>query len=78
MPILFNEQFDSVGHPHQILESTTRNGGPQVRIKAIMQTTDTVNKNKRIYPKEILMRAVDKIKPMIEQHALTGELKTCL
>ena len=75
IPVLFNEQFaDSIGHPHEILESTNRNGGMQVRIKTILQTCNDVNKNKRIYPKEVLQRAVEKIKPLMEQHALTGEL----
>ena len=72
--LLFNEQFDPSEHQHQLLESTTRNGGPQVKIKAIMQTTDEVNKNKRIYPKDVLAEGIEKIRPLIEQHALTGEL----
>ena len=73
--LLFNEQFsDTLEHPHQILESTMRNGRPKVKIKAVLQTTDDVNKNKRVYPKSILQEAVEKIKPLIETHALTGEL----
>ena len=72
--LLFNEQFDSSEHKHQLLESTTRNGGPQVKIKTVLQTCDSVNKNKRIYPKSVLMKGVEKIRPLIEQHALTGEL----
>ena len=72
--LLFNEQFDPSEHKHQLLESTTRNGGPQVKIKATMQTTDEVNKNKRIYPKDVLAEGIEKIRPLIEQHALTGEL----
>ena len=39
-----------------------------------MQTANDVNKNKRIYPKDILAEAIEKIKPLMEQHALTGEL----
>lgn len=54
-----------------------RNGRPKVKIKAILQTTDETNKNKRIYPKEILQEAVEKLKPLIKSHALTGELITC-
>ena len=76
--LLFNEQFDPSDHKHELLESTNRNGGPQVKIKAILQTANEANKNKRIYPKDVLMRGVEKIKPLIEQHALTGELITCL
>ena len=74
IPTIFTEEFEPTGIKHQLLEATTRNGGPQVRIKTILQTCDDVNKNKRIYPKEVLQRAVEKIRPMMEQHALTGEL----
>jgi hypothetical protein len=75
IPTIFTEEFEPIaGQKHQLLEATTRNGGPQVKIKTILQTCDDVNKNKRIYPKSVLMHGVEKIRPLIEQHALTGEM----
>ncbi len=74
IPTIFTEEFGEFNGRHQILESTMRGGRPKVKIKAVLQTADDPNKNKRIYPKEVLMRGVEKLKPLIEQHALTGEL----
>lgn len=45
-----------------------------MKIKTVLQTCDEPNKNKRIYPKSVLMNGIEKIRPLIEQHALTGEL----
>ena len=75
IPTIFTEEFEPIsGQKHQLLEATTRNGGPQVKIKAIMQTANDVNKNKRIYPKDVLEEGIEKLKPLMKQHALTGEL----
>lgn len=59
----------------KILESTQNSEGkPQVTIKTILQTCDDVNKNKRIYPKEILQKAVNDLKEDAKANKILGEL----
>lgn len=71
---IFNETSSFIREGTQLLESTTSNGKPQVKIKTILQTCDDVNQNKRIYPKAILQKAVANIRPMLDNHTLVGEL----
>jgi hypothetical protein len=47
---------------------------PKAKIKSVLQTVDDVNKNKRIYPKNILERALTTLSPMIQTRTLLGEL----
>lgn len=47
---------------------------PKTKIRSVLQTTDDVNKNKRIYPKNIVERALTSLSPLIETRTLLGEL----
>ncbi len=47
---------------------------PKAKIKTILQTTDDINKNKRIYPRKIIERALVSLAPLVESRTLLGEL----
>lgn len=58
---------------HEILE-TSQIERDMYAIKAILQTTDTVNKNKRIYPTKLLSEEIENIRPIANKLELLGEL----
>ena len=49
-------------------------GNKKYYLKGIFSKVDTPNKNKRIYPRSVMESAIDKVKPLMEQRGLVGEL----
>jgi hypothetical protein len=49
-------------------------GEPRIRVTAVVQEADTVNKNKRIYPRETLDDAVQALMPLIKEKRVFCEV----
>lgn len=47
---------------------------PKVKIRTVLQTTDDVNFNKRIYPRYLVEKAINSLQPLIQSRTLLGEL----
>ena len=58
--------------PEMIKESRDRNGG-KILMKGILQKSDTLNQNGRIYPREILEREVRNYQKFIQENRALGE-----
>lgn len=58
--------------PDQIKESREMNGG-KIIMKGVLQKSDTLNQNGRIYPKEILEREVRNYQKFIKENRALGE-----
>jgi len=59
--------------PDMIKESRDRNGG-KIIMKGILQKSDTLNQNGRIYPKPILEREIRNYQKFIVENRALGEL----
>lgn len=58
--------------PQLIRESINNNG--KVLVQGVIQRADALNQNKRIYPKPILMREVQKYMQLVQERRSLGEL----
>ena len=58
----------------EILQESKFGDFNTVKFKALLMEADTVNRNKRIYPKRILEQAIESVKPMMEKRNFGGEL----
>ena len=58
--------------PEMIKESRDNNGG-KILMKGILQKSDTLNQNGRIYPEEILNREVRNYQKFIQENRALGE-----
>lgn len=47
---------------------------PRVMVKGILQKAETLNQNKRVYPREILKREIDNYQKLIQEKRAFGEL----
>jgi len=52
---------------------TKENADNTLKFQAIMQVTEVMNANRRIYPTELLMRHIDIAQPMVAKKRLFGE-----
>ncbi len=59
--------------PEMIVESKEKNGG-KIILKGIIQKSDTLNQNGRIYPLAILQREVNNYQKFIKERRALGEL----
>jgi hypothetical protein len=66
LPII-NEKFE-------ILQESRFGDFDTVRFKALLMEADTVNRNKRIYPRRVLEQAIESVKGMMEKRNFGGEL----
>jgi hypothetical protein len=73
---LLNENFiaPSEGATELLETSSVGYRMPKARIKTVLQTLNEVNKNKRVYPKYILEKSLNEIRPIIKSRSLLGEL----
>lgn len=73
---LLNENFiaPSKGATELLETSSVGYRMPKARIKTVLQTLNEVNKNKRVYPKYILEKSLNEIRPIIKSRSLLGEL----
>lgn len=59
--------------PESITESLARNAG-RLLVQGVIQRANSLNQNKRFYPKPILMREVEKYQQLIKERRALGEL----
>ena len=59
--------------PETITESLTKNAG-KLLVQGVIQRANSLNQNKRFYPKPILMREVEKYQQLIKERRALGEL----
>ncbi len=73
---LLNENFiaPSEGATELLETSSAGYRMPKARIKTVLQTLNEVNKNKRIYPRYIIEKSLNEIRPIIKSRSLLGEL----
>lgn len=71
---LFIEEQDVSRGQTELLESSYNGGLLKSRIRTVLQTIGDKNKNNRIYPKSLLERGLEDLKPMIKSRMLVGEL----
>jgi len=69
MMILQEEAYE-----YQILESEVDRGVRQYKLRGVMARANYVNRNKRIYPFNVLREAIDSVQPMIQQRGFLGEI----
>lgn len=56
----------------QIISESKKNG--TMTLEGLFQRAETPNRNKRVYPKALLEREINKLQPLIEGNRLVGEL----
>jgi len=72
---LLNEGFANFSGSTELLETSSAGYRmPKARIKTVLQTLNEVNKNKRIYPRYILEKSLNELRPIIKSRSLLGEL----
>lgn len=60
---------------HEILEEDkTTNRPPTYRLKGIFQRGDDPNGNRRIYPTQYLEREINRLRPLVAERKILGEL----
>jgi hypothetical protein len=67
------QEVTSVTTP-QLLKESKEDGHWKIFFKAILQTCDEENRNKRIYPRQDLAEALNAIQDRVRQRAFLGEL----
>jgi len=72
-PLLIIDVMDFNVTPSMIQESINNNNG-KVLVQGIIQRANAINQNKRIYPKHILQREVEKYMELIKERRSLGEL----
>lgn len=58
----------------EMLEEAKSSGGPLILKNKVLQRSNTKNHNGRIYPREILMREVNKYSELVKERRALGEL----
>lgn len=56
-----------------MVEGTGQVKKPVLRVTGVFQKADAINENRRVYPRDILVEAVEHIKPDIGRRAVMGE-----
>tara|TARA_R110000824_G_scaffold87554_2_gene215811 strand:- start:423 stop:1031 length:609 start_codon:yes stop_codon:yes gene_type:complete len=56
----------------QVLSEVKGNG--RMKLRGLFQEAEKVNGNKRIYPKKLLEREINNLRPMLKERRLVGEL----
>jgi len=67
------QEVTSVTTP-ELLREQKEDGRWKIHFRAILQTCDETNRNKRIYPKQDLQEAIEAVRDRVEQRAFLGEL----
>ncbi len=70
---LLIETTDFKFDPEQIKKSKEENNGKLI-VKGIIQRANALNQNGRIYPRDILMREVEKYMTLVKERKAMGEL----
>ena len=66
-------EFYSFAADKNLIKEALQNNGT-ITIKCILQKADTLNRNGRVYPFNILKKEVDKYMPLVQERSAMGEL----
>lgn len=71
---LFMGDFGCASNEIDLFESTDGSGSKSMRFRGKFQEANAINKNKRMYPKDVLDENVKRLAEVIENGGLIGEL----